>query len=162
MMKTNQISTVIFKPAQWRISHLTQKYSFLLCDWLTDRRVNQLTKSMKQSPSWESHGSLARKQISSMLRNPEVHHCVHKSQPLALTLSQLKSVHAPPPTYCSLNNHFNIIFPTTPRVTTCTTLMLENCSLPTVHLCVSYDAQDKQRLFTYTALTIWCLYKKPH
>jgi hypothetical protein len=59
------------------------------------------------SPSWEADNCAATQEISSILWNPKVHHCVHKSLPLVPILSQIDPVHTIPS--CPSKICFNIV-----------------------------------------------------
>jgi hypothetical protein len=48
------------------------------------------------SPSWEATNSAATQELPNILRNPKVHHRVHKSPPLVHMLGQIDSVHTIP------------------------------------------------------------------
>jgi hypothetical protein len=68
---------------------------------------------MEHSPSWEVNRFSTSQEISRTLRNPKVHHRIHKS-PLPVTfLIHINPVHASP--FHCLKIHFNIILQTTPR-----------------------------------------------
>jgi hypothetical protein len=49
------------------------------------------------------------RKFPAILRNPKVHHCVHKSPPLVPILSQFDPVHTIPSYLCKI--HFNIVHP---------------------------------------------------
>jgi hypothetical protein len=61
------------------------------------------------SPSWEAANCAATQEIPAILRNPKVHHRVHKSPPMVPILSQFDPVHTIP-SYLS-KIHFNIVHP---------------------------------------------------
>jgi hypothetical protein len=61
------------------------------------------------SPSWEAANCADTQEIPSILRNPKVHHRVHKSPPLVPTLSQIDPV-VTIPSYLS-KIYFNIVHP---------------------------------------------------
>jgi hypothetical protein len=58
-------------------------------------RVEILTYSMEQNPSWEAKTSWATQQIPRILWNPKVHYRIHNSPPPVPVLSQIDPVHAP-------------------------------------------------------------------
>ena len=68
---------------------------------------------MEHSPSSEANCSLPSQEIPLIVRNPEVHYCVHKNLPLVPILSQIKPVHFP--TFYFLKTHFNVILPSMRR-----------------------------------------------
>ena len=76
------------------------------------RRVNLLTYSMVQSPSWEANWSAASQEIPHILWNPKVHYRTHKRPPPVPILGQPNAVHIP--TSLLLEIHLNIIHPSTP------------------------------------------------
>jgi hypothetical protein len=63
-------------------------------DWQTNKLTNNLTKSMKYSPSWEANKFPADQDISCMLWKLKVPYRVHSSSPHAPVLSQINPVHA--------------------------------------------------------------------
>ena len=52
--------------------------------------------SLEQSPSQEANSSSASQDICCIVRNPQVHYCVHSSRLLVSTLSQTNPVHTLP------------------------------------------------------------------
>jgi hypothetical protein len=69
--------------------------------------------STDQNPSWYAASSSARKEIPSILYNLLVHHRVHKSSPLVLTLRHINPVHTLLPYFFKIR--FNIIVSFSPR-----------------------------------------------
>ena len=68
---------------------------------------------MVQSPSWEANWFAASQQILRISRNPKVHYRTRKHPPPVSILGQPNAVHIP--TSHLLENHPNIIHPSTPR-----------------------------------------------
>jgi hypothetical protein len=66
---------------------------------------------MELSPSWEVISQAALKIFPSILWNPKVHYCVHKSPSLLPILSQIDQIHVIP-SYLS-KIHFNFVHPST-------------------------------------------------
>ena len=64
---------------------------------------------MEQIPSWDANRPSTTHEIPRTLRNPEVHHRIHKSPTPFPILSQIDPVPAPPPQPNLLKIHFNII-----------------------------------------------------
>jgi hypothetical protein len=64
---------------------------------------------MELSPSWQAASCSATQELPSILRNPKVHHHIHKSPPLVPILKQINPLHAIP-SYLS-KIQFNIIYP---------------------------------------------------
>jgi hypothetical protein len=62
---------------------------------------------MQLSISWEANSCLATQMITSILWNPKVHYCVHKSLTLVRILNQMNPVHTPKSYF--FKTHFNII-----------------------------------------------------
>jgi hypothetical protein len=77
-----------------------------------ESRVDSLTYSIEQSPSWEANRFAASQEIPRILLNPKVHYRIHNCPPPVSILSQPNSVHTP--TSHFLKIHFNIILPSTP------------------------------------------------
>jgi len=68
---------------------------------------------MEQCSSWETNNCCANEGITHLLWNQKVHHCVHKSPPMAPTLSQMTPVH----NFSSLFSkiHSSITLPSMPK-----------------------------------------------
>jgi hypothetical protein len=60
------------------------------------RRISLTYLLTDVSSSWEAANCAATQEIPSILRNPKVHHCIHKSPPLVTILSQIDPVHTIP------------------------------------------------------------------
>jgi hypothetical protein len=78
--------------------------------------MNELKNSItylltELSPSWETANCAATQELPSILRNPKVHHRVHKSPPLVPILSQIDPVHTTPSYLTKI--YFNIVRPPT-------------------------------------------------
>jgi hypothetical protein len=58
-------------------------------------------------PSWEAANCAATQELPRILRNPKVHHRVHKSPPLAPILSEIVPVHTIPS--CLSKIYFSIV-----------------------------------------------------
>jgi len=80
--------------------------------WLAETCRLLLTYSMEQSPSWEANRFSVSEEIPRILRNPKVHHRIHKWPPPVPILSQLDPVDVP--TFHFLKFRINIILPSTP------------------------------------------------
>ena len=76
-------------------------------------KLQLLTYSMVQSPSWEANWLAASQEIPRISRNPKVHYRTHKRPPHFSILGQPNPVHIP--TSHLLEIHPNIIHPSTPR-----------------------------------------------
>jgi hypothetical protein len=63
------------------------------------------------SPSWEAANCAATQELPSILRNPKIHHRVHKSPPLDPSLIQIDLVHTMPSPLSKI--YFNIVHPPT-------------------------------------------------
>jgi hypothetical protein len=83
-----------------------------LCGQVGKKRINLLTYSMEQSPSWEANRFAASQEIPRILWNPKVHYRIYKCSPPVPILSQPSPVHIP--TSHFLNIHPNIILSSTP------------------------------------------------
>jgi hypothetical protein len=66
---------------------------------------------MKLSPFWEAANCAAMQELPSILWNPKVYYCVHKSPPLVPILSHINPIHTIP-SYLS-KIHFHIVHPLT-------------------------------------------------
>jgi hypothetical protein len=80
-------------------------HTYLLTHLLTYLLTYLLTEP---SPSWEAANCAANQEFPSILRNPKVHHRVHKSPSLVPILSQIDPVHTIP--FYLSKIYFNIIF----------------------------------------------------
>jgi len=78
-----------------------------------ERRIQLLTYSMVQSPSWEVNLFAASQEIPRISRNPKLHYRTHKRPPPVSILGQPDPVHIP--TSHLLGSYPNIIHPSTPR-----------------------------------------------
>ena len=76
------------------------------------KRLNLLTYSMEQSPSWAANWFAARQEIPRISRNPKVHYRTHKSPPPVSILGQPSPVHIPRSRLLEI--HPNIIHPSMP------------------------------------------------
>jgi hypothetical protein len=62
---------------------------------------------MELSPSWEAANCVAIQELPSILWNPKVHYCAHKSPPLVPVLNQINLIHTTP---CYLSKiYFKIV-----------------------------------------------------
>jgi hypothetical protein len=58
---------------------------------------------MELGTSWEAASCAATQELPNILRNPNVHYFVHKTQPLGPILSQINPVHTTPPYLSKIN-----------------------------------------------------------
>jgi hypothetical protein len=79
--------------------------------WRAGDRKQVLTYFLTElSPSWEAASCAATQELPSILRNPKVHHRVHKKPPRVPILSQIGPVPTIPPYLSTI--YFNIgLFP---------------------------------------------------
>ena len=67
-----------------------------------------------QSPSWKANRFSASQELPRILRSPKVHYRIYECPSPAPILSQINSVHGPPPLSHFLKIHLNIILSSTP------------------------------------------------
>jgi hypothetical protein len=66
------------------------------------RTTNQLTNSMKKSPSWEATSHSPSQEIPHLLWNPKIRYRVHKNPSAIPIMSQINPVHTFPNIYSSI------------------------------------------------------------
>jgi len=88
-----------------------------LCKTTFCHFLNCKTYSMKQSSSSKVNSSFTSQECTRILWIPKIHYRVHKSLPLAPILGQITSVHNLQPYFLKI--HFNITFPSMPRLCKC-------------------------------------------
>jgi hypothetical protein len=71
----------------------------------------KITNFLKLSPSWEAASCVATEELRSILSNPKVNYCVHKSPALVPILGQIVPVHTT--SSCPSKIYFNITHPPT-------------------------------------------------
>ena len=111
---SRHLTQMILKPWRWNPETLHVKGEYFINLLPRGRKLQCLTYTMVQSPSWEANWFAASQEILRISRNPKVHYRTQTCPPPVCILGQPNPDHIP--TSHLLEIHPNIIHPSTPSV----------------------------------------------